>query len=238
MIKKIAVVNLSTVVSPAEAIKMVTACNTQIARDVAPAWGRTAIPVVYYANERSMPVQSDAVKIYIFNNSDQAGALGYHSETMSGQIFGRIFAKTVTDYGLPVSYDPKRPNAITVSTVLSHEVLEAFCDPYVNLWSDGPAIAEGSEYAYEICDPVEANVYQIMATPNSPASNVSVSNFVYPEYFDTATPRGTKLDQMGVLTTPFSISKYGYMIVRRAPGQETAIYGSMFPEILKVLKGL
>jgi len=233
MFKTIAIINKSTVVSASDASRMATACNTQISRDVAPAWGRAAIPVNYYANENQVPPNSAV--IYILNYSDVDGALGYHTETMSGRVFGTVFAKELTDYGLPVLYNPKDRNGLTVSTVLSHEVIELFNNPYVNLWTDGTPIAQGSEYAFEACDAVEANMYQISVS-SKPTSQVSVSNFLYPEWFDTATVRGKRVDHLGLLTAPFTMTQYGYMIVRQGPGTETAIYGAKYPQILKDLK--
>jgi len=233
MFKNIAIINKSTVVSASDASKMVAACNTQISRDVAPAWGRSPIPVNFYANESQVPAGSAI--IYILNYSDAEGALGYHTETYSGKVYGTVFAKELTDYGLPVLYNPKDRNGLTVSTVLSHEVIELFNNPYVNLWADGTSIAQGSEYAFEACDAVEANTYQISVAAK-PVVQVSVSNFLYPEWFDTATVRGRRVDHMGLLSAPFTMTQYGYMIVRQGPGTETAIYGAKYPQILKDLK--
>jgi len=240
MIKQIAIINKSTIVNSADLAKMVGACNIQISRDVAPAWGRQAVPVISYGTvDAGIPAGS--AKIYIFDNADQAGALGYHTETMGGQVFGKIFAKTITDYGLPIIYDGSRRNSITVSSVLSHEVVETFVNPYVNLWSDGPTVAQGNEYVFEACDPVEGDSYQISITTGTTqktlTSLVSVSDFVYPEYFDTASPTGTKLDYLSKLRQPFTISVNGYTVVRNASGTETPIYGATLPPILKLLKG-
>ena len=230
MIKRIAIINKSTVLSNSDALKMTSACSIQISRDVSQPWGKIPLQVIFYTDERLVP--SGSAKIYIFNNSDQVGALGYHSETTGGQVFGKIFVKTIIDYGCPILYDPRQKNQITVSSVLSHEVIEVFCNMFVDLWADGSPITEGSEYALEACDPVEANIYQILV-PTIPSSMVSVSNFVYPEYFDTATPIGTKIDFMGLLRIPFTMTDYGYLIVRNGPGTETSIYGSKYPEFLK-----
>lgn len=231
MINRIALINKSTSLSNTDLGKAAAACNTQISRDVAPLWGRSSVPVTFYADEKTVP--STAARIYIFDNADQAGALGYHSETMNGIVFGKVFAKTILSYGLPVLYDTKKKTSITISSVISHEVIEMFVNPYINLWTDGTPIAEGSEYCVEACDAVEANVYQI--NTGYPAVPVSVSNFVTPEYFDIATPAGKKLDYMNLLKTPFTMTPDGYMIVRNGPGTETEIYGEKYPKFLKDL---
>jgi hypothetical protein len=233
MFKRISVINCSTVVPASEATKMVAACNIQLSRDVAGPWGRSTVPVTFYPKRNLAPAES--AKIFIYDDSDQAGALGYH--TVSGnQVWGTVFAKTILDYGCPMLYKASDKSNLTISSVLSHEVIELLVNPYVELWSEGPAINEGSEYAFEACDPVEADVYQI-TLPNSQGI-VSVSNFVYPEYFNSSSATGTKLDYLNLLKRPFSMTNNGYMIVRSAPGSETAIYGAKYPEVLKKLNQL
>ena len=254
MIKRFAIINKSTVVNNTDATNMAAACNLQIANHMAPAYNRLPIPVTFYTAENLVPAGS--AKIYIFDNTDQAGALGYHDETMGGQVYGEIFAKTIIGYGLPIMYDPKHKGEITVSSVLSHEVCETFADMYVDLWADGTPISQGSEYAYESCDPVESNIYQISVTysQNSQLANifslfnhgavknttlvatVSVSNFVYPEYFDTASPTGTKLDYLGLVHTPFTMTSGGYLIVRQS-GVVSELFGSSYPAYMKQYHG-
>jgi hypothetical protein len=230
VLKRIAIINKSTVVSNDDVNKMTFACNLQLSRDVAPIWGRVSIPVTFYTSESLVPAGS--AKIFIFDNTDHRSFLGYHS-VKDGVVIGKVFAKTIMDYGLQTLTS----NTITVSTVLSHEVIELFCNPYVSLWSDGTPILEGSQYAVETCNAVQTDFYKVSIelTPKGPTTIVNVSNFLYPEYFNISSPVGTKLDQMGLLKTPFTITKNGYMIVRNAPGTEISIFGSNYPEILKNL---
>lgn len=229
MFKNIAVINKATVLTSGDVAKMVTACNTQVSRDVAPVWGRTTIPVRLYSSESLIP-RNSAI-IYLLNNADQAGALGYHTETWGGQVFGKVFAQTIMNYGLKPIYDG---NNITVSSVLSHEVLELMFNPYVDLWADGPVIdTDKNEYAYEVCDPVEADIYSITVSK----SPVAVSNFVYPEWFDIASPSGTKFDYLNKLTAPYTMTENGYMVVRGNSGNETAVFGSKYPLALKKMHG-
>lgn len=233
MVKRIAIVNKSTVISAADASKIAIACNIQISRDYCPAWSRTAVPVTLYQSESAVP--SDATIVYLLDNSDVDGALGYHDELSNGKVYAKVFAKTTMKYGCPAVYDAKKAKMITVSSVVSHEILEILGNQYCDLWADGPSIAEGNQYAYELCDPVEADVYTV-AVGSYPGTPVSVSNFVYPEYFDTATPKGTQLDQMKTLTKPYTMSKNGYLIVRNASYQISEIFGSTYPDFLKESK--
>jgi hypothetical protein len=233
MINRIAIINKSTYINNTNANLMTTACNTQLSRDVAPAWGKGAIPVTFYSDERYVP--SGAAKIYIFDNADQEGALGYHTETMQGQVFGKVFAKTIIQYGFPILYNTQNRTSITVSSVLSHEVIELLINPYVQLWADGPSTVNGNLYSFEACDAVESNVYQITVS-GKPNVTVSVSNFLYPEYFDTASPNGTKLDYMNLLRNPFSMTSGGYMVIRDASNNITEIFGDKYPPELKLMK--
>src|SRR5262249_22512484 len=75
---KIAVINESTVVSDADVKAAVAALQKQVSRDFAPAWGIDAsLTFVPFGGNPS----PDAWWLVILDNSDQAGALGYHDLT-------------------------------------------------------------------------------------------------------------------------------------------------------------
>ena len=185
---QIAVVNASTVVSDADVKKMVDAIQVQIDRDWTPAWGVPAkLSLVPHGQKppASMWWQT------IFDHADQAGALGYHDLTSAGLPIGKVFAKTTLDAG------------DLVSVTLSHEVLEMLGDPDINLIvQKGPRA-----YAYEVCDAVEDDSlgYDI--------NGVRVSDFVYPQYFETFWHKGAaKFDHLGHLSGPVpNITHGGYM---------------------------
>lgn len=106
----------------------------------------------------------------------------------------------------------------SVSSVLSHEVLEMFIDPNCNLWAND---GHGKAYSFEVCDPVEAPTYVV--------NGVSVSNFVTPAWFDPLSDHATaQYDKLGNLKAPFSILKGGY-VVYEAAGAEHQQYGDDFP---------
>ena len=71
----------------------------------------------------------------------------------------------------------------SVSSVMSHEVLEMYIDPNCNLWAND---GKGSAYSFEVCDPVEAPSYTV--------NGVSVSNFVTPSWFDSLAPATAQFD--------------------------------------------
>src|SRR5262249_53905746 len=59
---------------------------------------------------------------------------------------------------------------------------------------------------------------------------IEMSNFVHPSWFEPFKhPRGTNFDHLGLLTKPFSMTKGGYMIVKRH-GKAKERYGSKAKE--------
>lgn len=223
----IGIVNLSSKVSNDDVIKMVVAIQQQLKDDVAPAWGRDYWFIMFFADPKAM--YSRAYPIVIVDNDSTPGALGWHAE-QGGKPYGKVMVDPVLQNGGVTLYDPTNPQNVSVSSVLSHEVIETFVDPYVNVWVDGPRLAQGSCYAMEACDPVESNSY----TNKVSGVLVSLSNFVNRAYFLSDPAPGTKFDHMGVLSAPFSLAPGGYMVVRNQPGTEAQVYGTMMPPAWKV----
>jgi hypothetical protein len=195
-------------VTDADVALMVRAVAHQVRYDVAPAWGSKTASVVFLPKGAAVPAGSYAIGVY--DTADQADALGYHSEEADGTVYGKVFAAPVLDHGGTVL-----EGELSVSAVLSHEVLETFVDPHVQLWaSDG---GDGL-YAYEACDAVEDGAYTVRVG----GKKVSVSNFVLPAYFDAQAPAGTRVDYLSQLSRPFEISKGGYA-VKITLGKDTKV---------------
>jgi hypothetical protein len=116
----------------------------------------------------------------IFDNADVADALGYHDLTKDGQPVAKIFAKTtLADNQL-------------VSVTACHELFEMIIDPIANLYAEG---ADGTEYAYEMSDPVEEDTFEV--------DGIQISNFVHPAWFEPFKhPPGTKFDHLGYSRSP------------------------------------
>jgi hypothetical protein len=220
----VVVQNHSTRVTDADAALMVRAVAHQVRYDVAPAWGSKTASVVFLPKGAAVPAGSYAIGLY--DTADQADALGYHSEEADGTVYGKVFASPVLDNGGTVL-----EGELSVAAVLSHEVLETFVDPHVQLWaSDG---GDGL-FAYEACDAVEDGAY----TVHVGGKKVSVSNFVLPAYFDAQAPAGTRVDYLAQLKRPFEISKGGYA-VKITLGRDTKVdqvFGERFPEWKKASK--
>jgi len=184
----------------------------QIRYHVAPAYGQSVVPVIFFAHESMSP--PGAWPIYVLDTPDQAGALGYHDLDPQGNPYGRVFVA------------PSQQAGVSISSVLSHEVIEAFCDPDINRWATN--INTGQYYAWEACDAVENDSYMItIAGPASQGGthHVEVSNFVLPAFYDV-TDHGP-YDYLGKLTAPFTMTKGGYMIVA-APSKEKQVFGDRF----------
>lgn len=211
----VAILNHAAKVSQNEAELMVRAVRHQIRQHVCPLWGRFPPSIALHGEQRP---DTSAVLV-ICDDSDQAGALGYHAEDTVA--WGRVFVDPVLDAGGGLF---EGPEGLAVSAVLSHEVIELMLDPYCNAWVEDD---EGREYAMEACDPVEADAYPI-PTANPLAPRVMVSSFILPAWADSDPREGAKFDYMGKLAAPFTMTPGGYMIVREAPGQEKAVYGASY----------
>lgn len=157
----ISIVNRTTVLTDAEIIPVVTALQTQVSRDFFKYWG---IDVKLFFTAKSKTPTASHWQLVLLDDSDAAGALGYHDLTKAGKPLGKVFAKTDLTYGYKWS--------ITTS----HELLEMIIDPNINL----VAFDENASrlYAYEVCDAVEADELGYLI------GSIWVSDFVLPGWFE------------------------------------------------------
>lgn len=214
------VVNQSTEVRSGDVQLMARACAAQVRHHAAPLWGLAPIPVVYLPSHHDAPPGSWVISV--LDDPDQANALGWHTEDQGDVIYGRVFARPVLDNGGSVlSGGP-----VTVSSVLSHEVLETLVDPHVCSWS---MEADGTLWATEVCDPVEAGQYVL--------NSVMVSDFVTPAFFDSQAAAGSQLSWLSAVQRPFTLDSGGYAVVL-PPGHKvpTEIFGETYPEWRKATK--
>ena len=189
---KISIINASTVLTDAQVQKVVPALQTQVHRDFYPAWGVDAD--LTFVPKGSKPAKG-TWQLVILDNSDQAGALGYHDLTKDGLPLGKVFADSDLQYKLQWS------------VTASHELLEMLGDPDINL----TAFVQkddysGRLYAYEVCDACEADEqgYAINGT--------QVSDFVYPAWFESFRKTGsTQFDHGKHIKAPFQLLKDGYI---------------------------
>ena len=136
----IACINKATVGLGVDFDKLTTALQACYDEYFMPVWG---YPVKLYNTATAKP--SEWQLIY-FDNADQAGALGYHALTKDGQPVSKIFVKTTL------------ADNEQVSVTACHELFEMAIDPVANLWAEA---ADGTEYAYEMSDPVEEDTFLV-----------------------------------------------------------------------------
>jgi hypothetical protein len=215
----IAILNQSKLVTNADAVTMTEAIATQVRMDAAPLWDRAPAAVVFYTDPAAVPAAAHGIAIVDAIQDQPKGVLGFHTEDRGGKLWGVVAAQPELDNGGKVT-----TGDWSVSSVLSHEVLEMYVDPNCNLWAND---GKGSAYSFEVCDPVEAPTYTV--------SGVSVSNFVTPAWFDPLAPATAQFDKLGQLKTPFSILKGGYVVYESA-GKEHQQFGDEFPGWRKEMK--
>ena len=179
------VINESTEASD-QMIKWLTAAlQIQVSRDFAPIWGVDA--KLFFVPKRGVPNPAHWQLVFL-DNSDVAGALGYHDLTASGLPLGKVFIRTT-----------ELDNA-SWSVTASHELLEMLVDPWVEtaavlLNNDGTGVA----FAYEVGDPVELDSFGYVI------NDFKVSDFVTPEWFSPPTLTGGPFDVRNQVTQPLQI---------------------------------
>ena len=202
MKRNIAVINRSTVVPDTLGQIYTEALQIQVSQHWAPIWGDDA-RLVFYGQNHTPP--ANWWWLVLIDDSDTAGAAGYHDLTPAGLPLGKAFAKTVLQFNG------------SVSVTMSHELLEMIQDPDINQLAEFDR-ADGSPaklYAYEVCDSCEDDQfgYKIEFNWNGAPQSVLVSDFVYPDFFVQQPPPGAQFDHQRKIARPFSLLPGGYLSV-------------------------
>jgi len=188
------IINQSTRISENDLNLMVEACRIQIKEHAGPSLERVPCEIKIGGD--------DGFPMIILDDADQASILGYHTQDPNGKVWGRVFVNPILNNGGTVMSGNK-----SVSVVLSHEILETFYNPYINLWSHR---GDSTFVAIELCDPVESNSYEIDVN----GTKVSMSNFVLEAWFDKEMKDATtKFDYMSILAAPLTLAQGGYNII-------------------------
>jgi hypothetical protein len=189
---QISVINESTVLTDADVTPVVIALQQQVTNDFRPIWGTDA-EIKMIPQGTQPPIGT--WWLVILDDSDQAGALGYHDLTPDGLPIGKVFAGS----------DLKAGTSWTVTA--SHELLEMLADPNINLtvFVQNTNTA-GTLYAYEVCDACEDDSFGYTI------NNILVSDFVYPAWFENFRTQGsTQLDRMNKIQSPLQLLSGGYI---------------------------
>lgn len=173
--------------------RIAEALEFQLYQHVAPFTQAAGVRVFALSSLEALPDDSSASPLVVYDDPDQAGALGWHTyNAKNGKIHGTAFVNPILDNGGTLVQGPN-----SLSTVLSHEAIEASMDPYVNLFAmmdDGVTIEP-----VEACDRVQGDSYEI--------GGVAVSNFLGPRAFRSGPG---PYDWLGKLDNPWDIAPGGY----------------------------
>jgi hypothetical protein len=189
---QISIINESTVLTDPDVIPVITALQQQVTNDFRPAWG---IDAELKLVSKGTPPPDANWWLVLLDDSDQAGALGYHDLTPAGLPIGKVFATS----------DLKAGTSWTVTA--SHELLEMLADPDINLTAFvQTANNQGTLYAYEVCDACEDDSFGYAI------DDILVSDFVYPSWFESFRTQGsTQFDRMNQIQNPLRLLKGGYI---------------------------
>lgn len=200
---QLSVINSSTVLTDDQVSAAVPDFQTQVHSHFASAWGVDAD--LSFVPTGQNPA-AGSWWLVILDNSDQAGALGYHDYSSEGLPIGKVFAGSDMQYGYQWT------------VTASHELLEMLGDPDINLAAAAPDLGQGNPtqfYAYEVCDACEADQlgYKVNST--------LVSDFVFPAWFESfRQPNSTQFDYQKQITQPFQLLAGGYIGVLNLTGGE------------------
>ena len=187
-------------------------------RHVAAAWGQVVWKIVDDANTAGF-------EIALFDDDEQqTDDYGWHFVTDQGTPYARVFLNPILEHGGRWLH-----SSLSVSATVSHEVCELIGDPAANQWAQ---TARGAMYAAELCDPVESDTYAVRIRDGT---QVSVSDFVYPNWFNPFAQPGSRFDHLRVLTKPFEVAAGGYAM-HMTGGRVRNKYGRDYPAWRKATK--
>lgn len=130
----------------------------QAAKDFASFWETLPCEVDVFLTAAAVP-EDRCLMLVVDDIPEAPSALAYHSLTASGRPMLRLGWETIKQNGGTLI---KGPNSM--SSAMSHEVLETIADPYVGFWSD---FNDGlNEIALEVCLSGDTEI----ATPSGPVT--------------------------------------------------------------------
>lgn len=153
---------------------LVAPLQRQVTEHFEPAWGAAGSTITFAPRGTTVAAADGVVPVHIRDRCGISGDLGFHEDpTTPDAIIGALDCQ---DYGM------------SLSQVISHEVIETLADPLASMTHVG---TDGLRYMLEPCDPVQDQGYMI--------DGVMVSDFVLPSYFDLALKGGPLFNHLGTL---------------------------------------
>ena len=186
------------VLADTDAARIVEALNLQVP-DVITQWGQ-AYGIRHTLGDNPAGPADVAAPAYFLYDADLADGAGYHDVDPQGRPYIRVFVNTILSHGGSTFGDDP-----AVSGCASHEAVEFAIDPECRLSHIAP---NGDTWAVEVADPVEMSLYRVIT---SDGTDVSVSDFVYPSFFDCSGK--PPYSHTGAVTAPFTLSPGGYGII-------------------------
>lgn len=179
------IINENTIIDEAELASIIASVQTQISRDLQPAWQVNASLTLTPRAKRD----SRAWWIVITNTPEQASDLGYCDVTSMALPLGKIYTRPTRQFGT------------SLSVAISQETISLLTDPHL------VELRETADrtrvYALDICGPVEHQRY------GYEINGVLVSDFVFPSYFDSN--GSAPFDQTGHVSRPFQVARGGHI---------------------------
>jgi hypothetical protein len=204
----IALVSLTSNISPSAFLQVAAALQKQVTRDFMPAWGLPAT-VNPFADIASIP--SDYHVVVVFDDSAEL------AERLESGIGPEAAARLIDLFdrdqlaGVHLNEFTRQPFALVEAAgawtvTLSHEVLEMIADPFGNKLIAAALRGDPARrvnYLVEVCDPCLSTFY--------PVNGVPVSDFYTPQYFDPVCTEGTRYSFTGEIERPLQILEGGYV---------------------------
>lgn len=178
--RKVALINESTLAGPDDVARCAVALQTQVSRDFAATWGTDA-----RLRLAGRPAE-DEEALYLLDDVAPPDALG----RAGGRPCGFVLLRPCLEAGE------------SWQVAASHELLELLADPLLNLAAQGLYQGVPAWFALEVCDPVANDEYEIAGVP--------VANFVLPTWFQPGPlPDEALVDFLGRLADPFTLAPAG-----------------------------
>ncbi len=190
----------------------VEAVAIQLREHVAPLWDEAPPGLTFYGSAEHVPADKAAVLGYV-NDDGNADSAGYHTEA-GGFVYGLI------DVGQ--SREP--------SVTLSHEGPEMYGNAHLDRKVVGK---DGRAYYVELCDPVQAQTYEIAVTLMGETRRVKLSDFVLPAWYGLPNrrPGDTRTTYLGQPLKAFEVAMGGYQIVENEDGGIVFVTAGGAPEL-------
>lgn len=217
----VAFVNAAKNLSNTDADVIVESLRAQLPDFISMWPGLGVMPPIFVGSENNLP--QDAYPIAFIDNPDIAGDAAYHSVDAGGKYFGHVFV----DMALANGASPFTALAVAAG----HEYFELLGDPTCSLVIVGPAIAEGSRYLFELCDPVQASKYSKTVNRNGSDYVVQCTDIAGPGYFGQpgAMSFMTSQGMSSGPPAPFKPATGGYQIVFDEHSTESNLWGTLPP---------